>query len=92
MNPIEIKAVASRRQALLGQLKAAEAGLRSGLHLHGFGGTAHAHMERAMAHICEACLAINESKPVRSVQQLVADLIRVEQVIEDARRQKSQRI
>jgi hypothetical protein len=92
MNPIEIKAVESRRQALLGQLKAAEADLRSGLHQHGFGGTARAHMERAMAHIGEAYLAINEGKAVRSVQQLVDDLIRVEQVIEDARRRKSQRI
>ena len=92
MNPIEIRAMESRRQALLGQLKTAEASLRNGLHLHGFGGTARAHMERAMAHIGEAYLAINESKPVRSVQQLVDDLIRVEQVIEDAPRQKSQRI
>ena len=47
---------------------------------------------RALAHIGEAYLAINEGKAVRSVQQLVDDLIRVEQVIEDARRQKSQRI
>ncbi len=92
MNPIEIKMIESRRQVLLGQLQAAVAGLRSGLHQHGFDGTARAHMERAMAHLCEAHLAINERKPVRSVQQLVDDLIRVEQVMADARRQKSQRI
>ena len=92
MNPAEIKAIESRRQALLGQLSAAETALRNGLHSQGVGGNARAHLERAMAHLCEAYIAINENKSVRTVHQLVDDLIRVERVIEDARRQKSQRI
>ena len=51
MNADEFKHGGSQRQELLGQLKAAEAALRSGLHTQGFGSTARAHMERAMAHI-----------------------------------------
>jgi hypothetical protein len=92
MNPGESSAIENKRQALLGQLKAAEAGLRSGLHTHGFGTTARAHMERALAHICEAYIAINETKQVRTVQQLAEDLTRIQQVMDDATRGKSQRI
>ena len=51
MNTGEIQAIEARRQALLGQLTAAEAAVRAGLHAHGFGDTARAHLERAMAHI-----------------------------------------
>ena len=92
MNLGEIQAIESQRQALLGQLTTAEAALRSGLHTHGFGETARAHMERAMAHIQEAYIAINEGKSVRTVHQLVDDLNRIQQVIDDAKRGKSQRI
>jgi hypothetical protein len=92
MNPGELQAIESQRQALLGQLTAAEAALRIGLHTHGFGSTAREHMERARAHIQEAYIAINETRSVRSVQQLVNDLNRIQQVMEDARRGQSQRI
>lgn len=87
MNPEELKSIETQRQALLGQLNAAEAALRTGLHTHGFGSTARAHMERALAHIQEAYIAINESKPVRTVPQLVDDLIRIQQVCDEFRRQ-----
>jgi hypothetical protein len=92
MNADEFKMVEAKRQELLGQLKAAEAAVRSGLHTQGFGHTARAHMERAMAHICEAYIAINEARQVRTVQQLVDDLNRIQQVMDDSRRGKSQRI
>ena len=92
MNSDDFKMVEAKRQELLGQLKAAESALRSGLHTEGFGSTARAHMERAMAHICEAYIAINEAKQVRTVQQLVDDLNRIQQVMDDARRGQSQRI
>ena len=62
MNPGELKAIESQRQALLGQLTAAETALRAGLNnTRGFGDTARAHMERARAHIQEAYIAINEA-------------------------------
>ena len=92
MNSDDLNAVNAKRQALLGQLKAAESALRSGLHTHGFGETARAHMERALAHISEAYVTINEARPVRTVQQLVEDLSRIQKVMDDAKRGKSQRI
>ena len=85
-------ATEARRQELLGQLKAAEFALRGGLHAHGFGNIARAHMERAMAHICEAYIAINEVNRARTVEQLANDLVRIQQVMDEATRGKSQRI
>ena len=84
--------VEAKRLELLGQIKSAESALRSGLHTHGFGSTARAHMERAMAHICEAYIAINEARQVRTVQQLVDDLNRIQKVMDDAKLGKTQRI
>ncbi|MGA3144216.1 MAG: hypothetical protein ABSF10_14510 [Verrucomicrobiota bacterium] len=93
MNSDDLKSIESQRQALLGQLTAAETALRAGLHnTRGFGDTARAHLERARAHIQEAYIAINEAKSVRTVQQLVDDLSRVQQVMDDVQRRKSQRI
>ncbi|HXI72236.1 MAG TPA: hypothetical protein VNN22_17920 [Verrucomicrobiae bacterium] len=84
----EIKAVEARRQELLGRLNAAESALRAGLHTHGLGQIARAHLERAMAHLAEAYIAINEINHARTVQRLVDDLVRVDQVVEDVRRRK----
>ena len=84
--------VEAKRQELLGQIKAAESALRSGLHTQGFGSIARAHMERALAHICEAYIAINEVRQVRTVQQLMDDLNRIQKVMDDAKLGKSQRI
>ncbi len=92
MNSEEFKMAEAKRQALLGQIEAAESALRAGLHTQGFGSTARAHMERAMAHICEAYIAINEAKQVRTVQQLVEDLNRIQKVMDDTKLGKSQRI
>jgi hypothetical protein len=93
MNPLDLKAIENQRQALLGQLTAAETALRAGLHnTRGLGDTARAHLERARAHLCEAYIAINESKSVRTVPQLVDDLNRVQQVMDEVRRRKSQRL
>lgn len=79
----ELQGIEAKRQALLGQLRTAEAAVRAGLHAHGFGEMARAHLERAMAHIQEAYIAINESKPVRTVPQLVDDLNRIQQVMNE---------
>lgn len=92
MNSDDLKAIENQRQALLEQLNAAEAALRIGLHTHGFGCTASAHMERALAHIREAYIAINEINRARTVEQLVNDLIRVQKVMDAAKQGKSQRI
>lgn len=92
MNAEQLKEIESQRQTFLEQLAVAESALRSGLQTHGFGGTARAHMERALAHIQEAGVAISEINRARTVQQLVNDLIRVQQVMEEAARGQSQHI
>jgi hypothetical protein len=92
MDANDLKLIESQRQALLGRLTAAEAALRRGLDTHGFGSTARAHIERALAHIQEAYIAINEINRARTVETLVNDLIRVQQVMDDATRGKSQRV
>lgn len=89
----ELQQIEAQRQTLLNQLRTAEECLRGGLHnSQGFGSTARAHIERAQAHLAEAYIAINEAKAVRSVGQLVDDLTRVQQVMEQAKRQQSYRI
>ena len=88
----ELQPIEAELQALLAQLQAAETALRRGLHTHGFGSIARAHMERAMAHIAEAYIAINETNRARTVPQMVDDLNRVQQVIAAVQRRNSQRI
>ena len=89
MSANEHNAIESQLQGLLGQLKAAESALRAGMHTHGFGCTARAHMERALAHIAESYIAINEpTKNTRTVQQLVDDLNRIQQVTDDFKRRQ----
>ena len=94
MSANEHNAIESQLQGLLGQLKAAESALRAGMHTHGFGCTARAHMERALAHIAESYIALTEPKNTRSVNQLVDDLNRIAQVTDDCKRRQhnSQRI
>ena len=87
MDTDNFKAVESQRQALLGQIRAAETALRSSLHTHGFGSTARAHLERALAHVQETYIAISEMRAVRSVPQLVEDLNRIEQACSELRQQ-----
>jgi hypothetical protein len=92
MNPDQLQNIEAERQALLGQLNAAEAALRTALQAHGFGSTVRAHMARARAHVQEASIGINDSKPIRTVPQLVDDLNRVQRAMDAARRQRSQHI
>jgi hypothetical protein len=75
----------SARQTLLGQLHTADANLRAGLHQHGLDAIVRAHLERALAHIREGCIAVNEQTKVRSVQELADHLTRIEQMQSDLR-------
>lgn len=88
----EINSSENKRRAMISRLQEAETNLRAALHTHGFGSTPRAHMERALSHVHEAYIAINENKPVRSVHQLSDDLTRIEKVVDDATRKHSQRI
>ena len=87
MNVGELCMLENRRQALLDQLKTAEAALRGGLQKPGLGNLAREHMERALAHVHEACIAVNETRAARTVQQLVEDLARIEQACNELRQQ-----
>ena len=80
MNAGALNRLALLRRALLGQLQAADANLRSGLHQHGMDAIVRAHLERALAHIREATIAVNEQVKIRSVQELTDQLARIEQM------------
>jgi hypothetical protein len=80
-NPREQEAIAQ-----LERLTEAENALRSNLHLHTTNDTARAHMERAMSHVREACVAINQPGQSRSVPRLVNDLEKVERLTEKLKR------
>ena len=77
MNPHEAANREARRVALLGQLSAAEAALRSNLDLGCADVTARVHMQRALAHIQEAEVALNGLRRARTVWQLVEDLTKL---------------
>ena len=68
------------RRTLLGQLQTADVNLRAGLHQHGMDAIVRAHLERALAHIREATIAVNEQVKIRSVQELTDQLARIEQM------------
>ena len=80
MNAGALNRLALLRRALLGQLQTADANLRSGLHQHGMDAIVRAHLERALAHIREATIAVNEQVKIRSVQELTDQLTRIEQM------------
>jgi len=77
------------RRTLLGQLQTAEVNLRAGLHQHGLDVIVRAHLERALAHIREAYIAVNEQTRVRPVQELADQLTRVEQMQAELRAQQA---
>ncbi len=74
MTPAEGNNREAQRQVLLGQLSAAEAALRAKLDLDCASVTARVHMQRALAHIQEAGVAVNGVGRARTVWQLVEDL------------------
>jgi hypothetical protein len=89
MNSSALNHLELARQTLLGQLHTAEVNLRAGLHQHGLDAIVRAHLERALAHIREACIAVNEQTKVRSVQELADHLTRIEQMQTDLRAQQT---
>ena len=72
MNLVEARNRRAQRQALLGELNTAEAALRANVNCADV--TARVHMQRALAHIQEAMVALNGVRRARTVWQLVEDL------------------
>jgi hypothetical protein len=83
MTPAEANNREAHRQVLLGQLHAAEAALRANLDLDCASVTARMHMQRALAHIQEAAVAINGVGRARSVWQLVEDLTKFKRNLDE---------
>ena len=77
----------AKRQTLLGQLNAAEAALRANLDLDCAEVTARVHMQRALAHIQEAAVAVAGVGRARTVWQLVEDLTKLKRDSDDLRQE-----
>jgi len=77
---------------LLGQLTAAEAALRTGLHTHGFGSIAREHMERARGAHSGSLYRHQRNQPRPHRGTTGERFVRVQQVMDAATRGKSQRI
>ena len=89
MNPTEASTLDSQRYVLLARLQAADSSLRASLHQHGTDALVRAHLERALAHIREAHIAVRERLQIRTVQDLAYQLARIEQMREDLRAQQT---
>ena len=83
MTPAEPNDREAQRQVLLGQLSAAEAALRANLDLNCANVTARVHMQRALAHIQEAIVAVNGVRRARTVWQLVEDLTKCKRNLDE---------
>ena len=88
MNASALNRLERLRRTLLGQLHTADVNLRAGLHQHGMDAIVRAHLERALAHIREACIVVNEQSKVRTVQELADQLTHIEQIQADLRAQQ----
>ena len=89
MNADALNRLERLRRTLLGQLQTADVNLRAGLHQHGMDAIVRAHLERALAHIREGYIAVNEQAKIRTVQELADQLSRIEQTQADLRAQQT---
>jgi len=71
----------SETRQLLNNLNQAEAFLRANLHTHFLDETARHHMERAISHVREAFIAVNDPGRARSVSDLLHDLAAGERLL-----------
>jgi len=71
------------KNRLLANLQVAEDALRNNLHVHGVDATAGAHMQRALCHLREACIALDGGH-ARSVEQLVSEQAGFERLMAQA--------
>ena len=89
MNPAEASKLGSERYVLLARLQAADSSLRASLHQPATDALVRAHLERALAHIREAHIAVRERIQIRTVLELTDQLARIEQMREDLRAQQT---
>jgi hypothetical protein len=89
MNPGAANTLDSQRYVLLARLQSADNALRASLHQHGTDALVRAHLERALAHIREAHIAVSERIQIRTVQELADQLTRIEQMRADLRAEQT---
>lgn len=82
MNAANLTIRQREHQQQLNNLNAAERALRANLHMHGLDENARQHMERALNHVQEGYIAVNEPDRARNVQTLVETLDKVERLME----------
>ena len=70
------------QRELLANLDTAEKALRRSLHMHGLDAAARGHLERALSHVHEGYIAINEPGRARTVNHLLEDLTKAERLTE----------
>lgn len=68
------------QRELLANLDTAEKTLRRNLHMHGLDAVARGHLERALSHVHEGYIAVNEPGRARTVDQLQEDLTKAERL------------
>ena len=89
MNAGALNRLERLRRTLLGQLQTADVNLRAGLHQHGMDAIVRAHLDRALAHIREAYIAVNERAKIRTVHELADQFSRIGQIQADLRAQQT---
>ena len=89
MNPDEAPLLDRRRLTLLARLQAADAALRASLHQDGVDALVRAHLERSLAHIREADIAIHNVARARTVQELADQLTRINEMRAELRSQET---
>lgn len=83
MNTGEVNLLELRRNALLIQLQRADASLRASIHQSWLDALVRDHLVRALAHLCEATLAIEQRTKIRPVQELAEQLARIDNMRAD---------
>ena len=88
MKPREANTLDLHRHVLLARIQSADATLRACLHQDGADAIVRAHLERALAHIREAHIAVNERTQVRTVLELADQLTRIDEMRAELRSQE----
>jgi hypothetical protein len=79
-NPLDL-----RRNVLLIELQRAEASLRASIHQSHLDALVRDHLVRALAHVCEATIAIEQRTKSRPVNELAEQLARIDEMRADLR-------
>jgi len=89
MNSKQANTLDSQLSVLLARLQAAHTTLRAHLQQLATDALVRAHLERSLAHLREARIALNGQTNIRTVQELADQLTRIEQMRDDLHAQQT---